>query len=37
MCPGSAEWWLDHKGTKNPESFGMQQYEVTAVCEAHSA
>ena len=19
MCPGSAEWWLDHKGTKNPE------------------
>jgi len=33
MCPGLAEWWLDHKGTKNPENPGMlQQYKVTAQC-----
>ena len=36
MCPGSAEWWLDHKGTKNPESPGMQQYKVTAQCAKHT-
>ena len=23
MCLGSAEWWLDHKGTENPQSPGM--------------
>ena len=37
MCPGSAEWWLDHKGTKNPESPGMQQYKVTAKHTLRSA
>jgi len=37
MCPSSAEWWLDHNGTKNPESPGMQQYKVTAQCAKHNA
>jgi len=36
MYTGSAEWWLDHKGTKNPESPGMQQYKITAQCTKHT-
>jgi len=37
MFPGSAEWWLDDKGTKSPESPGMQQYKVTAQCVKHTS
>jgi len=36
MCPGSAEWWLDHKGTKNPLSPGIQQYKFTTQCVKHT-
>jgi len=36
ICPGSAEWWVDHKGTKNPGSPEMQLYKVTAQCAKHT-
>ena len=36
MCQLSAEWWLDHKRNKNPESPGMQQYKVTAEYAKHT-
>jgi len=36
MCPGSAEWWLDHKVTKNSQSPGKQQYKFTAQCVKHT-